>query len=537
MRRLRSLAAKLVTALAIAGMLALAVPRSSAAAQPKTLRFIPYADLSIVDPHWTSGIVTRNYAYMVFDTLFAYDHEFHPRPQMVGSWTESADHLVWEFTLRDGLRFHDGAPVRAIDCVLSLKRWAPRNGAYGQPLLAAVTAIEAIDDKRFRIAVSKPFPVLDALATLSTPTPFILPERLARTDPYVQIKEVIGSGPFKFVASEFVPGSKAVFVKNPDYVPRQEPPDWGSGGKVVKVDRVEWIYIPDPTTASQALMTGEVDRWEYANYDLLPLLRQNPEIEIAPIFPIGNTANLRFNQLQPPFDNVKMRQAVLAVADQREYMTALAGAPENWSTCYSFFTCGFPLAKEVGEVGAEGLTGPRDPEKAKRLIAEAGYKGERIVLLTAVDYAVSQAQSLVTFEKLKALGLNIDLVSVDWSTLLKRRTSKEPVDKGGWSMFHTTQPPYDGIDPVQNIFLRSNGAAAFPGWPTDERMEELIAHWFDVSDPEARRSLAVEVQKRAFETLPYIPTGQFLVYTAYRKSLTGRIPMHVPFFWNIEKAE
>src|ERR1700738_3988927 len=208
-----------------------------------TLRFTPYADLSILDPHWTAGIVTRNYAYMVFDTLFAYDHEFRPQPQMVASWSESPDRLTWEFTLRDGLKFHDGAPVRALDCVLSVQRWGKRNGAYGQPLLAATASMEALDDKRFRISLKKPFPVLDALATLSTPTPFILPERLARTDAFEQIKEAIGSGPFKFVAAEFEPGHKAVFVRNPDYIPRKEPPDWGAGAKIVKLDRVEWTYI------------------------------------------------------------------------------------------------------------------------------------------------------------------------------------------------------------------------------------------------------------------------------------------------------
>ncbi|HEX3953008.1 MAG TPA: ABC transporter substrate-binding protein [Stellaceae bacterium] len=533
MSRAYSLAAKLIGVLAVAAILVLSGP-SAGAREPKTLRFIPYADLSILDPHWTSGIVTRNYAFMVFDTLFAYDHNFKPQPQMVASWTESPDHLVWEFTLRDGLKFHDGTPVRGIDCALSLKRWGQRNGSYGQPLLAAANAIEAIDDKRFRISLKKPFPVLDALATLSTPIPFILPERLARTDPFDQIHEAVGSGPFKFVAGEFVAGHKAVFVKNEDYVSRKEPADGAAGAKIVNLDRVEWIYIPDATTASQALMSGEVDRWEYANFDLLPLLRQNKDIEVAPIFPIGNTGALRFNQLQPPFNNLKMRQAVMAVADQREYMEALAGPQENWNTCFSFYACGFPIADEVG---AEPLKRPRDPELAKKLIAESGYKGEKIVLMTAVDYPVSNNQSMVTYEMLKKLGLNIELVSVDWGTLLKRRTIKDSVDKGGWSIFHTTQPPFDGMNPANNYFLRANGPTAYPGWPQDDELEKRLAGWFDAAGPDAQHQVADAVQRRAFESVPYIPTGQFFLYTAYRKSVTGRIPMHVPFMWGLDKAE
>lgn len=329
----------------------------------------------------------------------------------------------------------------------------------GPAALAAASAIEAVDDKRFRIVLKKPFPVLDALATLTTPTPFMLPERLAKTDPYTAVVEVDGSGPFRFLAAEFEPGHKAAFVKNPDYAPRTEPPDWGTGGKVVKVDRVEWIYIPDATTAAQALISGEMDRWEYATIDLVPLLKQHSNIRVEPIFPIGNAGALRFNHLQPPFNDVKVRQAVLAVADQREYMAALAADPANWNTCYSFYICGTPLSTEAG---AEGLKGPRDYDKAKRLVAESGYKGEKINLLTAVDYPVSQAQSLVTFEMLKKLGLNIEMVSVDWGTLLKRRTSKEPVEKGGWSLFHTTIPPFDLLDPATNSWLRANGEQAFP---------------------------------------------------------------------------
>jgi peptide/nickel transport system substrate-binding protein len=502
-------------------------------AQAETvLRFIPYADLSILDPVWTPGIVSRNFGYMVYDTLFAVDHNFKPQPQMVGSWTVSDDKLTWDFTLRDGLKWHDGAPVRGADCAASVKRWGVRSGSWGQPLMAAAASIEATGEKTFRIVLKKPFPVLDALATLTTPTPFMMPERLANTDPYTAITEVDGSGPFKFVKEAFEPGLKAVFVKNTDYLPRGEPGDWGTGGKVVKVDRVEWTYIPDATTAAQALISGEMDRWEYATTDLLPLLRAQPNIKIEKIFPIGNGAALRFNELQAPFNNEKMRQALLAVADQREYMSALAGPQENWNTCYSFYACGTPAATEDG---AEPLKGPRDYDKAKSLIAEAGYKGEKINLLTAADYPVSQQQSLVTFEMLKKLGLNVEMVTVDWSTLLKRRMDKDPVDKGGWSLFHTTIPPYDLLDPATNAWMRGNGEKAFPGWPSDPKLEQLHDAYLDATDDAKRREIAVAAQREAFESVPYVPTGQFFFYTAYRDVLSGRIPMHVPALWGIEK--
>jgi peptide/nickel transport system substrate-binding protein len=224
----------------VAGLALLpALPSAAQQGAATTLRFVPHADLSILDPYSTGVYITRNYGYMVYDTLFAMDGQLRPQPQMVDTWKISDDKLTYTFTLRDSLKFHDGQPVRAADVVASLKRWGQRNDAYGQSLLAAAAAIEPVTDKAFRIALKTPFPVLEALATLTSPTPFILPERLAQTDAFTQIKEAIGSGPLKFVKEEWQPGHKVVYVKNPDYVPRKEPPSWASGGKVVKVDRVE----------------------------------------------------------------------------------------------------------------------------------------------------------------------------------------------------------------------------------------------------------------------------------------------------------
>ena len=264
-----------------------------------TLRFIPHADLTILDPYWTGAYITRNYGYMVYDTLFAMDSQFRPQPQMVETWTVSDDKLTYTFTLRDSLKFHDGQPVRATDVVASLKRWGQRNVAYGQALIEAVAEIEPVTDKEFRIALKTPFPVLDALASLKSPVPFIMPERLAQADPYTQIKDAVGSGPFKFVREEWQPGHKAVYIKNPDYVPRKEPPNWATGGKAVKVDRIEWLYIPEAVTAAQALRAGEVDYWENVPNEYETALERDPEITIESL--PGWVGVVRFNHLTPPF--------------------------------------------------------------------------------------------------------------------------------------------------------------------------------------------------------------------------------------------
>jgi peptide/nickel transport system substrate-binding protein len=508
-----------------------ALPGAAQQGVGTTLRFVPHADLSILDPYFTGVYITRNYGYMVYDTLFAMDGQFRPQPQMVDAWKVSDDTLTYTFTLRDGLKFHDGQPVRAADVVASLRRWGQRNDAYGQSLLAAAAAIEPVTDKEFRIALKIPFPVLEALATLTSPTPLMLPERLAQTDAFTQIKEAIGSGPFKFVKEEWQPGHRVVYVKNPDYVPRNEPPSWASGGKAVKVDRVEWLYIPEAVTAAQALGAGEVDYWENVPTDYAPALERDTNIVIRSN--AGALGTVRFNHLNPPFSDIRMRQAVLMVADQRDYLSAMAGDPKSWRTCFSFYACN---GAEPDELGGEALSGPRDFDKAKRLIGGAGYNGDRVVVLDAADIPQLHAEALVTNDLLQRLGLNVELATAEWGTVIKRVLMREPVERGGWSVMNTVFAYHDMINPATNRFLRTGGlTGSAPGWPTDEKIEALRAAWFAAAADVRRRDLADQIQQRAFEFVPYIPTGQLVGRRAFRKNLTGVLDAPLPFLWNIEK--
>jgi len=518
----------------VAGFAAGALVPSDGVAQSasNTLKFIPQADLRVLDPIWTTGYITRNHGYMVYDTLFAVDADFNIRPQMVDTWTVSDDKLTYTFTLRDGLKFHDGQLVRSVDCIASIQRWGKRD-TFGQSAMQAVAAMEAVDDKTFKIVLKQPFPLLiEALAKPSSNVPFIMPERHAKTDAFEQIKEVIGSGPFKFVASEWVPGNKVVYVKNTDYVPRNEPPSWGAGGKVAKVDRIEWIYIPDSATAAAALSAGEVDWWEQPPGDLLPILERDPNIKVENIDPLGSIGVIRFNHLQPPFNNPKMRQALLHVVNQQDYLLAIAGSEKNGKTCYSFFTCGTPMASEAG---SEVMKGPRSFEKAKELIKEAGYNGEKIVVLSATDQPIVHSQALLTTDLLRQLGLNVELAASDWGTLLNRRAVKEPVDKGGWSIFHTWWVGTDLANPAVNAPLRGNGAAGWFGWSTDAKLEELRNAWYAAPDADAQKKIAIEMQQRGWEVVPFIPTAQFILPTAFRTNITGVIVAPVTFMWNVEK--
>jgi peptide/nickel transport system substrate-binding protein len=314
-------------------------------------------------------------------------------------------------------------------------------------------------------------------------------------------------------------------------VPRKEAPSWAAGGKIVKVDRVEWIYIPDSATAAAALNAGEADWWEQLPPDLIPLLRKNKDVRVENIDPLGSMGIMRFNFLQPPFNNQKMREALLYVVDQKDYVLGIAGDEKNGHTCYSFYTCGTPLSTDLG---AEPLKGKRDFDKARKLIAEAGYKGERIVIISATDQPIVHSQSLITAELLRKLGLNVELQASDWGTMITRRTSKEPVDKGGWSIFHTWWVGADIASPA-SMAMVNLGEKAWVGWPADPKLEGLRQAWFNTTDAATGKKASDAVQVEAFKFVPYITTAQFILPTAYRSNLSGLIVAPVTFLWNVEK--
>jgi len=522
-----SIRAMLGAALVVAAAL-----NAAPAAAQKTIKFIPEADLKSLDPIWTTAYITRNHGYMVYDTLFATDAKFQVHPQMVDKYETSKDGLTWTFTLRDGLKFHDGAPVRSADCIASIERWAKRD-VLGQKLGEMTESWAVVNDKTFRLQLKKPFAyVLEALGKPSSNVPFILPERLAKTDAFTQVTDPTGSGPFKMVTAEWVPGSKVVYVKNTDYIPRKEAPSWAAGGKVVKVDRVEWLYIPDSATAANAINAGEVDWWQQLPSDLVPLLSKNKDIKIENTDPLGSIGMIRFNHLQPPFNNQKLRQALLYVVNQQDYAIGIAGDPKNGKPCASYFTCGTPLASDAGSAV---LSGKRDLEKARRLVKESGYKGEKVVVLDATDQPIVHPQALITTELLKKIGLNAELQAGDWGTLITRRSSKEPVEKGGWSIFHTWWVGPDLATPALNSALRGAGEKAWFGWPNDPEMEKLRDAWFEAPGLAAQKKIARQMQLRAWITVPYIPTAQFTIPTAYRTNLSGLLVSPMNLMWNVDK--
>ena len=513
---------------------AIAAPSVVRAQASRLLRFIPQADLTVLDPMWTTAYVTRNHGFMVYDTLFGQDGQYRPSPQMLEGFTTENDGKLWTLTLRDGLKFHDGSPVLARDCVASLKRWGVRD-AFGGALMAATDELSAKDDKTIVFRLKRPFALLpSALAKTPGYNPVIMPERLAKTDPMTQVTEMVGSGPFRFVANERVPGAKAVYEKFAGYVPRQGgTADWTSGPKIVNFDRVEWTTITDPTTAAQALMTGEQDWWDYATVDLMPLLQKTKGVKVVVQEPSGQISILRMNHLQPPFNNPAIRRAMLGMVNQEDVVTAVVGTDKAmWHTGVGYFCPDTPMASQVG---MPALNSPRDMSKVKADLKAAGYNNEKVVLLAATDFPVLKAMADVVADEMKQAGLNVDYVATDWGTVVTRRAKKDPVEQGGWSAFCTAWAGTDHLNPAGHLSLRTNGDKAWFGWPTDEKIERLRDQWFEAPDLAAQQKICADIQAEAFQNVPYIPMGQYLQPTAYRDSLQGVLPGFA-LFWNVKRA-
>jgi peptide/nickel transport system substrate-binding protein len=516
-----------------AGLAALAGPGFARAAEARVLRFVPQADLAVLDPVWTTAYQTRDHAFLVFDTLFGQDAGYAAQPQMLDGAAVEADGLRWRLLLRPGLRFHDNEPVLARDCVASIRRWGARD-TFGQALLAATDALFAEDDRTIVFRLRTPFPLLpDALAKTAPSPCVMMPARLAATDPFKQVLEMVGSGPYRFLPDERVPGARVAYARFDGYVPRDGGvPSRTAGPKRAEFDRVEWAVIPDAATASAALQRGEVDWWLAANPDLLGRLRADRHLTVRTQDPTGVIATMRFNQLHPPFDNPALRRAVLGAVQQSEHMQAVSGPDRGqWADGVGFFCPGTPLANAAG---MEALTGPRDLDRSRRAVAESGYKGERVALLVPTDIPSTNALAEVTAELFRALGLNLDAQAMDWGSAVQRRTSMEPVERGGWSVFQTSWSGLDHATPAGHPFLRGNGRAAAPGWPDSPVIESLRDEWLHAPDPAAQRSLAEQIQVQAFRDVPYVPLGQQFQQTAYRAELSGILP-GMPVFWNVAR--
>jgi peptide/nickel transport system substrate-binding protein len=516
---------------ACVALLTLAAVSVSAQDAAKVLRIVPQTDLKILDPIWTTAFVTRDHGYMIYDTLFGVDVAGQPQPQMVDKYTASTDAKVWTFTLRKGLAFHDGKTVTAQDVVASLNRWGQRD-SLGQRMLAAMDKMEATGENSFRLTFKHPFGlVLEALSKPSGSPAFIMPKRVAETPADKQIDDYTGSGPYIFKKEEFRPGEKVVYLKNKAYVPRVESPSGTAGGKQVHVDRVEWIILKDAQTQANAITSGEVDMLAWMPPEHYATLRTNPKLQtVAPTF--AGSYYLHLNHHIPPFDNPKIAKAAVLAVNQEALLRGQMVFRDLYRTCTSIYPCGSPLASEKGTF----FTGKPNFEEARRLLKEAGYDGTPIVLMHPSDFSLLNKLPPMMAQLLQQAGFKVDMQSMDWPTLLMRRTKKDPVDKGGWNAFITGWGGSDTLNPLFFAPLTGNGEKGWFGWSKDDKLEELKGEFTTTTEPAKRKQIAAAIQARALETGLFAPLGETINLSVVRRGVvSGVVLAPVNVFWNLKK--
>jgi peptide/nickel transport system substrate-binding protein len=512
----------------------LATPGIVRAERERTLKFVPPVPLAFLDPFWGGNFITRRHAYLVFDTLYGLDETLTAQPQMAEGQTVENDGTTWTIRLREGLRFHDGSPVLARDVVASIRRFAARDG-FGQALMAVTGDLSAPDDRTLRFRLTKPFPHLPAALGGSSETmPCIMPERLAQSDPFTQVTEMVGSGPYRFLQAEFNAGVRATYERFTGYAPRSEGrPSYTAGPKITHFDRVEWQSPSDAATAVAALSQGEVDWVDRPATDLLPFLLRNADVTVEAKETAGAIGIMRFNHLYPPFNNPAIRRALLGAIDQAEVMNAVAGTDRaNWHDRVGLFSPGSPLANEAG---IDVMSGPRDYEKVKRALAEAGYRGESVVVLGVTGTGNIAPMSEVGVDQLRKAGMNVDLQVMDVPTMNRRRMSNAPSDKGGWNVYFTILEGLYNANPATNAAIRGDGKGGMPGWPISPDLESLRNAWLDATDMAVQKQISTQMQLQMWRDVPYIPMGNWVPCTAHRRDIVD-LPWGFPAFYGVRRV-
>lgn len=491
-------------------------------------------DIQIFDPVFTATDNTQNHAMMIYDTLFALDANLRPQPQMVGNWDVSEDKKTYIFELRDGLNWHDGTPVTAADCVASIRRWGQVDPS-GQLLIERASEISPENEKTFTIRLKEQFSLIpDLLATASGQPLFIMREKDAKLSATEQVTTNIGSGPYRFNADLTTPGSRIVYDRNEQYVPRNEPASGYAGGKIARVEQIIWDNIKDPQTSLAALQAREVDFWNNPVADLFSAIENNSGLVLDTMGKNGSNWLVRMNCLQPPFDNVKMRQALLHLVDQNAFLSLLSPDPKFGRTVTSTFGTGSPYSNDVN---VDWFKQGGDLKKARQLIEESGYAGEKVVILGPTDWAEAELASQVLASVLQKAGINAELAPMTWSELAVRRGKTEPVNNGGWNIFITYFSDFECSSPFGTSLFLMNGAKAWYGWPKNDEFEALRVKWPDVETLEEREALAREMQRIWWNYVPLVYLCQTLTPAARSTSLVDMVHFEAPYrpMWNMQK--
>ena len=518
----------------LAATATLAAPRLANAQSAGTLKFVPYTDLAVLDPIVTGNYSVRNHAMMVFDTLYGVDESYVAQPQMVEGHAVGNDGRIWTLTLRDGLRFHDGEPVLARDAVASIRRWAVRD-AIGRALLENTDDLSAPTDRSIRFRLKAPFPLLPfALGKHVGNVMVVMPERLALTDPAKAVPEMVGSGPYRYLAAERLQGALNAYARFDGYVPRPSgTTSLLAGPKRAEFARVEWHTQPDAATAIAALQKGEMDWIEQPSPDHLPSLKRMPGVTVDVLDPAGLYRYIRLNHLNPPFDDPAVRRAALAAIGQTDMMIAAAGDdPALRRTGIGFFAPDSPMASTAGMAA---LHDPPDLDAARRMLAATGYKGGLVRISVAATVASLFGMGQVLAEAWRKIGFNVEFEALEIAAFLQRLNSQAPADQKGWSASADGFAGAIANDPVLNANMRGTGRAGTFGWFANAEIEVLRDRFLAATDLAGKQAICREIQALCYREVPYIPTGVALATTAYAKNLSRPL-RGMPLFYGIRRS-
>lgn len=505
----------------LAGAAASAILRPCGAWAAKPLPVVLESEVVIFDPHFTTAAITRTFGLHVFDTLFAMAGDGAIKPQMVDTWQVSADGLTWDFALRAGLKWHDGADVTAAECVASLNRWMPRD-PLGRMLQAATATLTAGDARHFRLTLKEKFPLLlDVLGKSNAPIPVMMPMRLAQTPGDQRITDPVGSGPFRFRRDLWKPGSSMILERFPDYVSRPESPDFLAGGRHVHIDQIDLRVMPDQVTGANALVAGEIEYMQYLPFDMLPVLEKAAGVKMLGLGGVQQfQGNFRLNHASPPFDDPAVRRVLWKLVDQTAILTAIGVPPQfRARQCGSFWMCDAPLSTEAGADWAKP-----DIEAARKALKATSYAGQPVIALEVAG-SISQTASQVLVQNMREVGFKVEQQQMDWGTVLARRAKKD-----GWSMFAVYSNGTDMDSPLSHFYIAST-CADYPGWSCDAVIPKLLQDFVHADGLAAQRVVAAEIQKAAYQLTPAVMWGQFTIPAGYRTTLKNLIPSAYPMFW------
>jgi peptide/nickel transport system substrate-binding protein len=479
-----------------------------AAETPKrggTLRVGNLGEPPALDAHWTTASITETLTNHIYEGLYSLDASNRPIPMLAESHAVSRDGLTYTFKLRQGVKFHNGKEMTSEDVVASLARWG-KQSIYGKALFAQVADWRAVD--RYTVEMKLKEKSAIVLISLAVPNNFgaIYPKEIAeKFPPEVKVTEYVGTGPFKL--AEWKPDQYIRMVRFDEYKARNEKPSGYGGGKAAWLDEIRWIPVPEVATRVAQVETGELEFADDLNLDAYDRLRQNPNVRTVISRPYYWLVAV-FNKKDGLMTNAKLRQAWQAAIDIEPIMKNVAGGHAEF---YRMDSSLAPVEIAAWHTKLAGLPwNEHDREKARRLLKEAGYRGEPIRFMTTQEYKWMYDFALLTKQQLEDVGFNIDLQVVDWATLVKRRNNPKEYDA-----FTTGMGAF--YDPTHHIYL----TASWPGWTNDEDILKLQAELARETDPRKRTALWEAQTRQFYEKVPVIRYGDLFGLRAMRTSVKG----------------